>query len=139
MESRNTQSIKQSEVEITNVCEFESLNIKEITKLNNMIEIIGNKGKLNIVFGLIHIDQNTTVFSYNEDIPINNSYTVTVDSVKEFGTQVINTLIENKNYNSTVILYTNINDLAKIGILKDYASRIEEVEKLANQVVVMHK
>ena len=104
-----------------------------------MIEVIGKKGKLNIVFGLIHIDQNTTVFSYNEDIPINNSYTVTVDSVEEFGTEVINTLIETKNYNSTVILYTNINDLAKIGILKAYASRIEEVEKLAKQVIIMHK
>ena len=104
-----------------------------------MIEVIGKKGKLNIVFGLIHIDQNTMVFSYNEDIPINNSYTGTFDSVEEFGTQVINVLIETKNYNSTVILYTNINDFAEIGILKAYASRIEEVEKLANQVIVMHK
>ncbi len=104
-----------------------------------MIEVIGNKGKLNIVFGLIHMDQNTTIFSYNENIPINNSYTVTVDSIKEFGIQVINTLMEAKNYNSTVILYTNINDFTEIGILKAYASRIEEVVKLANQVVVMHK
>ena len=104
-----------------------------------MIEVIGKKGKLNIVFGLIHIDQNITIFSYNEDIPINNSYIVTADSIKEFGTQIINTLIETKNYNSTVILYTNINDFAEVGILKAYASRIEEVEKLANQVIVMHK
>ena len=104
-----------------------------------MIEVIGKKGKLNIVFGLIHIDHNTTIFSYNEDIPINNSYTVTVDSIKEFGTQVVDTLIETKNYYSTVILYTNINDFAEIGMLKAYASRIEEVEKLANQVIVMHK
>ena len=104
-----------------------------------MIEVIGSKGKLNIIFGLIHIDQNTTVFSYNEDIPINNSYTVTADSIREFGKQVVKTLIETKNYNSTVILYTNINDFTEIGILKAYASRIEEVEKLANQVIVMHK
>ena len=104
-----------------------------------MIEVIGNKGKLNIAFGLIHIDQDTTVFSYNEDIPINNSYTVTDDSVKEFGKQVIKTLTETKNYISTVILYTNISNLAEIGMLKAYASRIEDVDKLAKQVIIMHK
>ena len=104
-----------------------------------MIEVSGEKGKISIVFGLIHMDQDTTVFSYNEDIPINNSYTVTVDNIKEFCMQVVNTLTETKNYNSTVILYTNISDIIEIGILKNYAFRIEEVEKLAKQVIVMHK
>ena len=104
-----------------------------------MIEVIGDKGKLNIAFGLIHMDQDITVFSYNEDIPINSSYTVTADSMREFGKQVIKTLTETKNYNSTVILYTNINDFIEIGKLKDYADKIEKVDKLAKQVIVMHK
>lgn len=104
-----------------------------------MIEVSGKKGKIGIVFGLIHMDQDTTVFSYNEDIPINNSYTVTVDSIKEFCTQVVNTLTEGKKYYSTIILYTNISDFIEIEMLKDYASRIEEVEKIAKQIIVMHK
>lgn len=104
-----------------------------------MIEVVGKKGKLNIVFALTLRDRDTLVFSYNEEIPIKDAYIITCDYIRVFCCQVLNNLnVQGKIY-STIILYTNENDIDSIDLLKECANRIENVDKLANQVVIMHK
>ncbi|WP_288681557.1 hypothetical protein [uncultured Eubacterium sp.] len=109
-----------------------------------MIQVAGKNGK-SIIAEAIQKYNGAIIYSYyNEELPFENCWCVNPDeySVKKFCEGITVNIKEEVKRNenlplSMVVIYTNLSDIKDVATLLTCASRLENVEKLVNTVVVM--
>lgn len=111
-----------------------------------MIKISGESGKSEIANAIQKYNGAVIYSYYNELLPFENCWHVNSNeySIKEFCEGIVADIKEKVKRNedlplNMVVIYTNISEIAEIGTLNAYATRLEKVEKLVGTVVVMSR
>ena len=106
-----------------------------------MLKLTGNVGK-SIIVDAIKQYNNARVYSYDKElIPVLESYHVNSDdcSVKEFCQFVYNDINNLGNEQlpiNMVVIYTNLSDIKDVGLIENYAHKMEHNHMVGIVVVV---